>query len=140
MQVGGGIFSDQHYRNHYHVDLPCALSLLATVTSRPTPTRIILDAGKKAMTGDAAMPEPIAIAGVRSLRLSAEHATIELSAPNSAPRVGDRVELLVGYGDTTVHLHEEIVGMRRRPRRGRLARHRARKDQIAGASAQTMST
>ena len=35
VQVGGGIFSDQHYRNHYHVDFPCALSLLATVTSRP---------------------------------------------------------------------------------------------------------
>jgi D-serine deaminase-like pyridoxal phosphate-dependent protein len=39
VQVGGGIFSDQHYRNDYHVDLPCALSLLATVTSRPTRSR-----------------------------------------------------------------------------------------------------
>jgi D-serine deaminase-like pyridoxal phosphate-dependent protein len=112
VQVGGGIFGDLHYRNHYHVDFPCALSLLATVTSRPTPTRIILDTGKKAMSGDAAMPEPIGIAGVRSLRLSAEHATIELTVPNTALRVGGRVELQVGYGDTTVHLHDEIIGMR----------------------------
>jgi D-serine deaminase-like pyridoxal phosphate-dependent protein len=112
VQVGGGIFSDMHYRNHYHVDFSCALSLLATVTSRPTPTRIVLDAGKKAMSSDAAMPEPIAVAGVSNLRLSAEHAIIELHAPNAAPRVGDRVEFWVGYGDTTVHLHEEIVAMR----------------------------
>ena len=36
VQVGGAIFSDMHYRNHYHLDFPCALTLLATVTSRPT--------------------------------------------------------------------------------------------------------
>jgi D-serine deaminase-like pyridoxal phosphate-dependent protein len=112
VQVGGAIFSDLHYRNHYHVDFPHALSLLSTVTSRPTPTRIVLDAGKKSMSGDAAMPEPIALANVRDLRLSAEHATIELAVPSAAPRVGERVEFLIGYGDTTVHLHEEIVAMR----------------------------
>src|SRR5690606_26437453 len=101
-------FSDQHYRNHYHVDLPCSLSILATVTSRPTPTRIVLDAGKKAMSGDAAMPKPVGLAGVRELRLSAEHATIELEAPSETPRIGERAAFLAGYGDTTVHLHEEI--------------------------------
>ena len=26
--------------------------------------------------------------------------------------VGDRVELVVGYSDTTIHLHEEIIGLR----------------------------
>jgi FSR family fosmidomycin resistance protein-like MFS transporter len=113
VQVGGAIFSDMHYRDHYHTDFPCALTLMATVTSRPTATRIVLDAGKKAMSGDAAMPLPIGLPGVRNLRLSAEHATIELEAPSEQPRIGDRVEFIVGYSDTTVHLHEEIVGIRR---------------------------
>jgi D-serine deaminase-like pyridoxal phosphate-dependent protein len=112
VQVGGAIFSDMHYRDHYHTDFPCALTLMATVTSRPTATRIVLDAGKKSMSGDAAMPLPIGLPGVRNLRLSAEHATIELEAPSEQPRIGDRVEFIVGYSDTTVHLHEEIVGIR----------------------------
>jgi D-serine deaminase-like pyridoxal phosphate-dependent protein len=113
VQIGGGIFSDQRYRNGYHVDLPCALTILATVTSRPTPTRIVLDAGRKSMSSDAAMPEPVGLPGVRELRLSAEHATIELEAPSATPRIGERVEFLAGYGDTTVHLHEEIIAMRK---------------------------
>jgi D-serine deaminase-like pyridoxal phosphate-dependent protein len=112
VQVGGAIFSDMHYRSHYHLDHPCALTLLTTVTSRPTLTRIVLDAGKKAMSGDAALPEPLQLASVRELRLSAEHTTIELEAPSEMPKVGDRLELIVGYSDTTVHLHEEIVGLR----------------------------
>lgn len=112
VQVGGAIFSDMYYRNQYHADFPCALTLLATVTSRPTPTRIVLDAGKKTMSGDAAMPQPIDLPGVRHLRLSAEHTTIELDSPSEAPRIGDRLEFIVGYSDTTVHLHEEIVGIR----------------------------
>ena len=65
VQVGGAIFSDMHYRDHYHIDFPCALTLLATVTSRPTPTRIVLDAGKKSMSGDAACRSPIGLPGVR---------------------------------------------------------------------------
>jgi len=112
VQVGGAIFSDMHYRDHYHTDFPCALTLMATVTSRPTATRIVLDAGKKAMSGDAAMPLPIGLPAVRGLRLSAEHATIELEAPSEQPRIGNRIEFIVGYSDTTVHLHEEIVGIR----------------------------
>jgi len=38
VQVGGAIFSDMRYRTKYHVDIPFALTLLTTVTSRPTPT------------------------------------------------------------------------------------------------------
>jgi D-serine deaminase-like pyridoxal phosphate-dependent protein len=112
VQVGGGILSDIHYRSHYHLDHPYALTLLTTVTSRPTPTRIVLDAGKKAMSGDAALPEPVGLPAVHSLRLSAEHTTIELKASCQTPKVGDQLELIVGYSDTTVHLHEEIVGLR----------------------------
>lgn len=112
VQVGGAIFSDVLYRTKFHVDLPPALTLLATVTSRPTPTRLVLDAGKKAMSGDAALPDPIGLPPSRPIRLSAEHATIELDAPSPSPAVGDKVSLVVGYSDTTIHLHHELIGIR----------------------------
>jgi D-serine deaminase-like pyridoxal phosphate-dependent protein len=113
VQVGGAIFNDEHYRSHYGLDLPCALTVLSTVISRPTSTRIVLDAGRKAMSWDAAPPRLLDTPNIKSMRLSAEHTQFELDAPSDKPRIGDRVELVVGYCDTTVHLHEEIVGLRR---------------------------
>jgi D-serine deaminase-like pyridoxal phosphate-dependent protein len=112
VQIGGAIFSDMHYRTHYHVDFEPALTVLATVTSRPTPTRIVVDAGKKTMSGDAAMPQPLGLPAVRAMKLSAEHAKLELESPGAAPKLGDKIEFVVGYSDTTVHLHEEIVATR----------------------------
>lgn len=112
VQAGGGIFSDVLYRRIFKFDGPQALTVLATVTSRPTPTRIIFDAGKKTMSSDAAVPEAVGIEGVVSLKLSAEHGTIELAAPSASPAIGEKVEMIVGYSDTTVHLHETILAMR----------------------------
>ena len=111
VQVGGAIFNDEHYRTHYGIDLPCALTVLTTVISRPNPTRVILDAGRKAMSNDMALPRPLGL-NVASVKLSAEHAQIELAVPSDTPHIGDKVELVVGYSDTTIHLHEEIVGLR----------------------------
>ena len=112
IQAGGGVLSDVCYRKHFHIDLPYALKVLATVTSRPNPRRIVCDAGKKSMSGDMALPEPIGLIGVASVRLSAEHTTVELDRDDTAIRVGDTIEFIVGYGDTTVHLHEELYVVR----------------------------
>lgn len=112
VQIGGAIFSDMHYLTNYHVDFAPALTVLTTVTSRPTPTRIVVDAGRKSMSGDAAMPRPLGISQISAMKLSSEHAKIELQQPSAAPQIGDKIELIVGYSDTTVHLHEEIVGIR----------------------------
>lgn len=112
IQAGGGVFSDVAYRTQYHVDHPCALTILTTVTSRPTPTRIVCDAGKKTMSGDAALPEPIGVGPVAAVRLSAEHGIVELKEPTDHPRIGETLEFIVGYSDTTVHLHEEMYAVR----------------------------
>jgi len=55
---------------------------------------------------------PLGISQISAMKLSSEHAKIELQQPSSAPQIGDKIELIVGYSDTTVHLHEEIVGIR----------------------------
>ena len=112
VQAGGGIFCDVHYRRDYGVEHEYALTVLTTVVSRPTPTRIICDAGWKTMGQQPAPPEPLGVGEVKSLRLSAEHATIELVAPRSTPAVGDQVEFVAGYCDSTVFLHDHLYGVR----------------------------
>ncbi len=112
IQAGGGAFCDVHYRKDFGVAHPYALTIMTTITSRPTPNRIICDAGKKTMSSDAAMPQPIGLGAVRASRLSAEHGVIELAEPDDTHRVGDRLEWIVGYSDTTVHLHDEIYATR----------------------------
>ena len=113
IQAGGGVFCDVHYAKDFAVEHPYALTVMTTVISRPTPNRIVCDAGKKTMSSDASMPEPLGLGQVRAARLSAEHGTIELNDPSETPRVGDRLEWVVGYSDTTVHLHEEIYATRK---------------------------
>jgi D-serine deaminase-like pyridoxal phosphate-dependent protein len=112
IQAGGGILCDVLYMEQMGVDHEPAATILATVTSRPTPTRIICDTGKKTMTSDGAKPRPLLLSPVRSVGLSAEHATIELAEPASTPEVGDKIEFIVGYTDTTVHLHDELYAVR----------------------------
>lgn len=111
IQAGGGIFGDVRYRTVYHVPVDYGLTVLSTVTSRPTPTRIVSDAGKKSMSTDAGTPLPL-LDHVASTAFSAEHAKIELSVPSSSPHVGERIGFVVGYADTTVHLHGEIHAVR----------------------------
>jgi D-serine deaminase-like pyridoxal phosphate-dependent protein len=111
VQAGGGIFGDVLYQTR-GVDHPCGLTVLSTVTSRPTPTRLIVDSGRKAMSVDVALPRPKDLPAVSAVSLSAEHGRVELREPNDRLRVGDKVEWVVGYGDTTVCLHDQLVGIR----------------------------
>jgi D-serine deaminase-like pyridoxal phosphate-dependent protein len=111
IEAGGIIFNDMYYTG-MGLDREYALTVLSTVTSRPTPTRIVTDAGRKTMQRDIAIPKPKDLAGVISVGLSAEHGQIELDAPNDDITVGDTLEWIVGYGDTTICLHDELYGTR----------------------------
>ncbi len=64
------------------------------------------------MAGFPALPEPLDVGEVKSLNLSAEHATIEVATPRAAPGVGDQVEFVAGYSDSTVFLHDYLYGVR----------------------------
>ena len=112
VQAGGGIFGDLVYRRDYRVQHEPALTLWTTVVSRPTPTRIICDAGWKAIAAVPRLPEAPDLGEVALLKLSAEHATIELAASNDRPGIGDKVALDVGYSDSTIFLHDVLFGVR----------------------------
>ena len=48
------------------------------------------------MSSEHGVPRPLGLAGVQAVRLSAEHAQLELAQPDNARKVGDKVELIVG--------------------------------------------
>jgi D-serine deaminase-like pyridoxal phosphate-dependent protein len=111
VQAGGATMGDGFYRE-LEAQVEPALTLLATVTSRPTADRIIIDAGRRAIDPAQRPPTARGLDGVESIKFSAEHGVITLGRPVEAPRVGDRLELEVNYTDQAVHLHEQIYGIR----------------------------
>jgi D-serine deaminase-like pyridoxal phosphate-dependent protein len=112
IQAGGGIFHDVHYAEHYGVDHEFAMTIMASVVSRPTLTRIVVDAGHKTMNGNQGAPRPLGLEGPAKVRLSAEHGSVELEVPNETLKVGDKLEFIVGYSDFTTYVHEEMFAIR----------------------------
>ncbi len=111
IQAGGAVFGDVASRG-WGVETQPALFVRATVTSRPAPDRIIVDAGFKALPMWHNTPQPVDLQRVASYYTSAEHGTLTLQAPDTTLRVGDTLDLLVGYGDETVCLHDRLYGVR----------------------------
>ena len=90
-----------------------ALTVVSTVTSRPIPTRGIMDAGFKTMSdGESGRPRPIDRPGMSLEYLSAEHGNLQLEPQAQGLRIGDRIEWILGYSDTTTFLHDHFVGLR----------------------------
>lgn len=108
VQAGGGVFSDLSYAK-WGLEHDFALTVLTRVASRPAPDRIIVDGGFKTMSVQHGMPQPLGLPAIKSLVLSAEHGNIELEEPSETPRVGDLVEFIPGYTDSTVCLHDEMA-------------------------------
>jgi len=106
IQAGGAVFMDLFYRNKCHVEgLDYALTVLATVISRPTPQRAVIDAGRKAMNPELHLPMVVGRDDLKVNWLSAEHGVLDvLHGPG--PAIGDRIELVPGYGDLTTFLHD----------------------------------
>ncbi len=111
IQAGGAIFSDVAYEN-WGVETTQCLFVRSIVTSRPTPERIVIDAGFKALPIWHAQPRPIGIANIKSYSTSAEHGIITLHVPNTEIKVGDAFDIIVGYTDSTLFLHDQLYGLR----------------------------
>lgn len=111
IQAGGGIFGDIEYLEQ-GANVKRALSLMSQVTSRPTPQRVIVDAGRKTVDPSNRMPSPRGVTISGPISFSAEHGTLELSEPSSEPRIGERIFFDVGYSDQCNHLHENFYGVR----------------------------
>ncbi len=90
----------------------CALTVLATVVSRPTATRVVLDAGSKALSSDLlASPDMVRCSVHEDIvvkSLSEEHGVIELAEPSAAPRIGDRLRIIPNHACVVSNLFDEV--------------------------------
>ena len=94
----------------------CAMRVLATVVSRPTEGRAILDAGSKTLSSDQLGLDGYGlITEYPQLILasfSEEHGHVDCSASNARPRIGERVTIVPNHACAVTNLHDVIYGVR----------------------------
>jgi D-serine deaminase-like pyridoxal phosphate-dependent protein len=90
----------------------CALSVLATVVSRPTETRAIIDAGTKTLTSDllglSGYGHVVEAPEARIVGLSEEHGTLDLSATDWRPEVGDRLRIIPNHACVVSNMVDSV--------------------------------
>jgi len=111
IQAGSYILMDTFYRNVLK-DFDCALSVLATVISRPSSDLAIIDAGMKTVTKESGLPEVKGIEGAKLISLAEEHGRIDLSESSADLKPGDKVEIIPSHCCTTINLHDKFFGVR----------------------------
>jgi D-serine deaminase-like pyridoxal phosphate-dependent protein len=94
----------------------CALHIFATVVSRPTPERGIIDAGSKTLSADlhnldgygyiCEYPE------AKIYALSEEHGHVDFSACARKPEIGERLSIIPNHCCMVTSLFDEVVGAR----------------------------
>jgi D-serine deaminase-like pyridoxal phosphate-dependent protein len=114
-RAGTYVYNDRSMVRAGHCALDdCAMHILATVVSRPTPDRAILDAGSKALTSDlhgfsdfgliVEYPDAV-ITG-----LSEEHGTVDLSKlSGQRPEIGERVRIVPNHTCVVSNLFDSMV-------------------------------
>ncbi len=94
----------------------CALHVHATVVSRPTADRAVMDAGTKSLTSDMVAPSmgpgyglileyPDAVIE----RLNEEHGMIDLSGCRRKPEIGEILRIVPNHVCVVSNLHDEVV-------------------------------
>ena len=91
----------------------CALTVLATVISRPTDARAILDAGSKSLTSDL-----LGLTGYGTIlgypdasitALSEEHGHVDLSLCDRKPAIGDKLRIVPNHACPVSNLVDHVV-------------------------------
>ncbi len=116
LQAGGACLMDPFYAELCHLaelGFEYALTVLTTVTSRPTPERVLTDGGFKTMS---AKEEWRAIVvdheELAFGYLSAEHGMWLRPPDGPTIAIGDQLEIIPDYHDTTTFRHDAFLGLR----------------------------
>jgi D-serine deaminase-like pyridoxal phosphate-dependent protein len=115
LQAGSYVFMDADYMKNLKADgtpgseFEQSLFVYATVMSRPTKDRAVLDAGLKSLSVDSGMPVVAGMPDVEYLRAADEHGKLTLHGPARTLPLGSKVRLIPGHCDPTVNLHDWYV-------------------------------
>jgi len=118
LQCGSYIFMDADYGRNLDRDgtpikgFESSLFVWATVMSRPTEDRAIVDAGLKALGFDSGPPLVCDEPAATYERASDEHGRLGISGATNRLRIGDKVRLIPGHCDPTVNLYDWYVCVR----------------------------
>jgi D-serine deaminase-like pyridoxal phosphate-dependent protein len=119
LQCGSYVFMDADYNRNLDAsgkakpDFEQSLFIWATVMSRPTAERAIVDAGLKAFSVDSGMPVVPDFPEAELTRASDEHGRLDIKGKGEGLEVGEKIRLIPGHCDPTVNLHDWYVGIRR---------------------------
>lgn len=117
LRVGNYVYGDRRCLiEGTHVLDQCALRVVATVVSRPTPDRAILDAGSKTLTSDLAPGAADKLFGLvveypdATVRwLYEEHGIVDLTDCDARPALGERVTLVPNHSCGATNLHDIVA-------------------------------
>ena len=115
LRVGTYIYGDRACIANGSASLEeCALRVVATVVSRPTRDRAIIDAGSKTLTSDLAVGATgygllVEYPDAEVYALNEEHGYVDVSRCDRPPEIGDRVTVVPNHACTAANLHDEIV-------------------------------
>lgn len=90
----------------------CAAFVLATVISRPTPSRVVIDAGTKMLSSDGVGRDDwvhvLRRPDLHPMFLSEEHGVFHADDPAAAPVIGERVLVVPHHVCTMMNLADEV--------------------------------
>lgn len=94
----------------------CALQVRATVVSRPTASRAVLDCGSKVLTSDQYYVQHYGqlaqYPGAVISGLSEEHAVVDLTNAPRRPKIGEVVEVIPNHCCSVSNMNDEVHGVR----------------------------
>lgn len=116
VQAGTYLLMDTAFREKGVRDFDCALTVLATVISRPSWAKnhdlAIIDAGRRELDPYFGLPEVKAPCGATVFSLSQEHGRVRLEGAACNLKIGDKVELWVRNANDTIKLFDRFYAMR----------------------------
>jgi D-serine deaminase-like pyridoxal phosphate-dependent protein len=114
-RAGTYVYNDRSMIRAGHcTEADCAMTILATVVSRPAPGRAVIDAGVKTLTSDllgftdyglvVGFPDAVIKA------LSEEHGVIDISACNDAfPSIGEKIRIIPNHTCVVTNMFDTMV-------------------------------